>query len=128
HGPGDLGDQPRRTLWVTDVAVQPHGQAGAVDELHAEVVQAVVLADLVDRDDLGVVEVGHRLGLVAESPDLLGAGPGPRPDHLDGDQAVEAELAGLVDDPHAAVAEDPDQLEVAELAAELPSGERASGP
>ena len=37
-------------------AVEPLGEAAALDQLHAEVVLALVLADLVDRHDVGVVE------------------------------------------------------------------------
>ena len=51
---------------------------GAVDQLHAEVVPAVVLADLVDRHDLRVVQVGDRLGLVAEPADFVVARPRAR--------------------------------------------------
>ena len=83
---------------------------------------------------LGMVEVGDRLGLVAEPPHLVVAGPVPGPDHLEGDEAVEAELPGLVDDAHAAAAQDAEQLVVAEVAdlgalarsAPLPLVERSS--
>ena len=39
-----------------------------------------------------------------------------RPDHLERDRAIEADLAGLVNDPHAAAADLADQLVIAEVA------------
>ncbi len=80
-------------------------QAAARDELHAEVVLAVVLADLVDRDDAGVIEQRDGLGLVLEPPQLVVAGEQPGLEHLQCDGAVEGDLAGLVDDAHAAAAQ-----------------------
>ena len=69
-------------------------QAAAVDELHAEVVLAVVLADLVDRHDARVVEQGDGLGLVLEPAQLVVAGQDAGLDHLEGDGPVEARPAG----------------------------------
>ena len=66
---------------------------------------AVVLADLVDRDDARVVEQGDGLGLVPEPAQLVVAGEQAGPDHLEGDGPVERDLAGLVDDAHAAAAQ-----------------------
>ena len=77
---------------------------------------AVVLADLVDRHDAGVVEQRDRLGLVLEPPQLVVAGQDAGPDHLQGDGPVEADLPGPVDDAHAAAAELGLDLVVAEVA------------
>ena len=77
---------------------------------------AVVLADLVDRHDAGVVEQGDRLGLVPEPAQLVVAGEHAGPDHLQGDGPVEADLPGLVDDAHAAAAQLAPDLVVAEVA------------
>ncbi len=59
---------------------------------------------------------GDRLGLVLKPPQLVFGGQRGRPDHLERDRPVEADLAGLVDDPHAAAADLADQLVVAEVA------------
>ena len=66
---------------------------------------AVVLADLVDRHDARVVEQGDGLGLVLEPAQLVVVGQDAGLDHLEGDGPVEADLAGLVDDAHAAAAQ-----------------------
>ena len=64
-----------------------------------------MLADVVDLDDVGVLEPGDGLGLGQEADGGLGAGVRAGQDHLQGDGAVEPDLAGLVDDPHAAAAQ-----------------------
>ena len=92
------------------------GEVAPVDELHAEVALAVVLADLVDRDDAGVVEQRDGLGLVLEPAQLGVVGQHAGLDHLEGDGPVEADLAGLVDDAHAAAAQLFLDLVVAEVA------------
>jgi hypothetical protein len=98
------------------VAADGIGQAAAVDEVHAEVVLAVVLADLVDGDEVRVLEVAGRLGLEAEPLHLLGGRQLARPDHLQGDGAVQANLPGAPDDAHAALGDLLQQLVVAEIA------------
>ena len=65
----------------------------------------LIPADLEDRHDVGVVEPGDRLGLVLEAADLVGRGEPRGPDHLQGHRAIQAELPGLVDDPHAPFAQ-----------------------
>ena len=74
----------------------------ADDELHAEVALAVVLADLVDRDDAGVVEQRDGLGLVLKPTQLGVVGQEPGLHHLESDRPVETDLPGLVDHAHAA--------------------------
>ncbi len=56
------------------------------------------------------------LGLVLEPPQLVLAGQQPGLDHLQRHRAVEADLAGLVDDAHAAPAQLLPDLIVAEVA------------
>ena len=70
------------------------GEVAALDEFHAEVLLAVVLADLVHRDDPRVVEQRDRLGLVLEPPQFVVACQHAGLDHLEGDGPVEADSAG----------------------------------
>ena len=65
-GPGDRGHRLRGSLGSGGGFRQPLGEAAALDQLHREVAEALVLADLVDRHDVRVVEVGDRLGLEAK--------------------------------------------------------------
>ena len=72
HRLRDDRDQPGRGADVAAEVAEPLVEAGAGDQLHAEVMQAPALADLEDRDDVGVVELRDRLGLVLE-PETLGS-------------------------------------------------------
>ena len=87
------------------VPAEPVGEAPAFEQLQRHERQAVDLADVVDLDDVGVPEPGDGLGLDAEPGEVVGPRLLPAADHLQGDQAVQAGLAGLVDDPHAPFAE-----------------------
>ena len=53
----------------------------------------------------GMVQGAGGLGFLNEAPLALGIGDLVRGQHLDGDDAVEMRVAGLVDDAHAAFAE-----------------------
>ncbi len=90
-------------------AVQPLRQAAAGAVFQREEGQAVVFADLVDLDDVGMLQAGDRFGLGPEALQLLAARDGAAQDHLEGDQAFELGLLGLVDDAHAAAAQFADE-------------------
>ena len=80
HGPGQRLDQRGRLARAA--AASPSsllGQAAAVHELQREEGLAVVLADLVDLDDVGVLQAGDGLGLGAEAGQLLRRRRGRRP-------------------------------------------------
>ena len=83
----DLGDPAGQqgALGAEDVAQVP-----ALDQLHDHEVGAVVLAPVVDGDDVGVGEVGGGLGLAAEALDERLAGGELAVEDLDRDLAAEA--------------------------------------
>ena len=105
HGAGQRLDQLGRDARGQRSVAHPLFEAAPLDELEGEVGPAVVLAGLVDLDDVGVLELGDRFrfGLEPGQPGRPGVRPGQ--DHLEGDEPAEALVAGLVDDPHAAPAE-----------------------
>jgi hypothetical protein len=79
--------------------------ATAVEEFHRDVRDVVALAHVVDDDDVGVVEAAGRLRL-AEEPALEGLGfRGGQPDRdgLDGHDAIDQRVAGLVHHTHRAM-------------------------
>src|SRR5262249_54969048 len=80
----------------------------AIDVFERKVRAAVVLADLMDLDDVRVLEPGRRLGLRAEALALHGPRVGTGQDHLQGDDSAQRGLAGLVDYAHAAAAQRPE--------------------
>ena len=98
------------------------GEAAALDVLEREVGQAVVLADLVDLDDVRVLDRGDGPGLGLEPDEVPGLRTGPGPDHLQGDEPVEPRLPRLVDDPHAAPAQHLQDLVAGDLGQSRPLG------
>jgi hypothetical protein len=76
----------------------------------------LVLADLEDRYDSRMVEVGRRLGLGVEPFDVGVVGKLSGQNHLERDNAVEAYLPGKEDDAHAATCQLADDLVIAEVA------------
>ena len=89
-------------------------QAAAGDQLHHVVMQAVLLADVEDGHDVGVVQPGRRLRLAAEPRPQLLVGEQVRRQHLDGDAAAQGFVLGLVDHAHPAAADLADEAILAE--------------
>src|SRR5262245_61231260 len=77
---------------------------------------ALVLADLEDRHDPRMVEVGRRLGLGVEPPHVGLVSELAGEDHLQANVPVETHLPGPEDDAHAAARDLADDLVVAEVA------------
>ena len=77
-------------------------QASAFDIFQGEKWPAFVLADLVDLHDIGMTQPGDGPGLGVKAGQIAGGAAQPCQHHLDGDSAIQRELARLVDDAHAA--------------------------
>ena len=75
---------------------------------------AVLLPGGVNRHDVGVVQLRGRFRLAAEALHRLGGQPQAAREDFQGHRAVERHLPGLVDDAHAAPAELPADLEIAQ--------------
>ena len=86
----------------------------ALDELHGVIGRLAVLADLEDRHDVGVVQPRRRLRLAAEPLQRLGVVRDLVRQDLQRHPAAQADLLGLVDDPHAAPADLPEDPVVAQ--------------
>ena len=99
--------QSRRLARRQGAVAQPLRQVVALDELQGAEGQSLVLADLVDLHDVRVRQPGRRLRLGAEAGHVLGAGVVAHQDHLEGHAPLQGELAGAVDDAHAAPAQHP---------------------
>ena len=85
------------------------GEVLAVDELHDDERPGLVLAVVVDRDDVRVVQRGRGLRLLAEARAEVGVAAVLGAEDLDGDVAVELVVVGAVDPGHPALAEQLDQ-------------------
>ena len=80
------------------------GQVAPLDKLHGEVGQAVLVAHVVDLDDIGMPQTGPHSCFPQEAFSRLPTGMRTGQQHLEGDRAVEAHVPGPVDDAHAAAA------------------------
>ncbi len=105
HGPRQRLQQRRRLGGRQRLAAELLVEAAAAHVLQREERQAAVLADVVNLDDVRVPQPGDRQRLAPEALELLRGGVRPGEDHLQGDDAVQAPLPGLVDDAHAAAAQ-----------------------
>jgi hypothetical protein len=99
---GDLGEDAARLLRGDGAPVgDERGQRAALDELHDEVGGVALLAEVVDRHDVGVLQAGavDRLGAEAfEERLLLGR---LRTEHLHGDRPLELLVDRVPDLAHA---------------------------
>jgi hypothetical protein len=78
------------------------GKTTALDQFHCEVVVALMLADLVDGNDVGMIHQSGGGRFLAKALHFRRRGELPAEDHLQCDKAIEAFLPGSVDDAHAA--------------------------
>ncbi len=83
HGPCQGGHQLGGGARRPGGAVQPVGQAAALDQLQGEVRQAVALADLVNLHDIRVLQARDGLGLGAEARQLVRPRVAAGEDHLE---------------------------------------------
>jgi hypothetical protein len=87
-------------------AFQPLFQGLALQELHGQIRNAAVLANLEDGDDVFVVDARTRLGLAQEAPACGSARQHSRPHDLQGHETRELKVFGLKDHTHAPNTED----------------------
>ncbi len=102
---GQKGRSPGGVPGRLRTAVETLGQAVAGHELHREEGSALPGADLVDLDNVGVLEPGDQAGFGFEAGQRPGRRVRPVAQHLQGHDALEGEVAGLVDDAHASAAQ-----------------------
>ena len=107
-----FGELQERRLQPRDVelAVRPRvrQQIPAVDELHREEPQAVVMDELAEGDQVDVVQIRERAELVLEAHQLDAA---ERAQRLQGDARLALAIEDVVDDAHPARAEARQHLE-----------------
>jgi hypothetical protein len=63
-------------------------QTLALDQFHAEVMPAVPLAYLINRNDVWMAQIGASLRFGPKSPHLIFTGQLPGQNHFQGDEAV----------------------------------------
>ena len=100
-GVGNLyGD--RQDLTQRRPARREFAQRLAFHAFHGDEIDALIVADFVDRDDVGVVQRAGCLRFPDQTPAAIGAFQSVGRENLEGDHAIEARIQSLVDRPHAA--------------------------
>jgi hypothetical protein len=94
--------------------IENGGQRLALDQFHGVEVAALLLPRRVHRDDVGVVQLGGRLGFTVEALHSLFGEPQSGRKDFQRYPAVQGSLPGFVDDAHAAAADLVKKLEVSE--------------
>jgi len=101
----DLDPQIQDLLQLHRLAVDPLLERLPLHQLHHDEGVALVLGDLVDHADAGVIEGGGGARLPLESLERLGVVRQLVGQQLEGHATLEAHVLRLVDDAHAAAAE-----------------------
>jgi hypothetical protein len=84
---------------------QPISEGLAFEVLHDEERGAALLPDVIQRADVGMIELGDRSGFAVEALAELQVASETLGKNLDGDDAIEASVLGLVDFAHPARAQ-----------------------
>ena len=108
-------DQPSGGLRVAGEVGQLLFEAWPADQLHAEVLASLIFAHLEYRHDVRVVQKRDCLSFILEPSPLIVAGQYVGLEQLQRDRAVQADLARLVHNPHAASAQFLDDLVITEV-------------
>ena len=98
----DAGDEAGCFLLFDGDSVCGVVEGFAVNELHDDIEHSVDVTEVVDADEVGVIEAGHRFGLGLEAGTELFVGAEFAREDFDGDGAIEGASSGLVDGTHAA--------------------------
>jgi len=115
-GARDLRHQDGASMGVRVVADHVFIEAATLDVTHAEEQLAIEITDLVDGDDVGVIEIRDGFRFRAETLHLVFTGETSGENGLQGDGAVQLDLARLVDGAHAALGDAFEQFVITEQA------------
>jgi hypothetical protein len=105
YGFGERGDQAGGLFWRPRGAVELVRQAAAGNILQREKRQPLVLPDAIDLHDVRMLHPSDGLGFAAEAKQTVLGGMFSGQDHLEGHEAIELHLPGLVNHAHAAPAQ-----------------------
>ncbi len=105
HGLDQLGQEGGRLVGRLRRPRQRLRQAVSFEELHREVRPSFVVARIVDLNDIRVAQARHRLRSALKPRPLVRSRVRAGDQHFEGDEAVEGQVPGLVDEAHAPAAE-----------------------
>ena len=95
------GNKVNDLLFINGPAMEGFMEGLSVDEFHHDVEHVVDLPKVVDADKVGMVQFGHSLGLVLESPAEVLVLPEFARQDFDRDIPLKRFLVGLIDCTHA---------------------------
>ncbi len=102
---GNLDSHVQQLFQLERPALDLVFESRALQILHGDESLPVLLADVVDGADVGMVQGRSRLGLALEAGQRLGVLGDVIRQELEGDKAMQPGVFGLVDDAHAATAD-----------------------
>ena len=105
QGIGDLDGELQQRIQIQGTAGDLVGQDAAVEVLHDDESAAVLLPDVMDRADVGVIEGGCRLRLALEAGERQGISGHRLREKLESDEAMQARVFRLVNHAHAPAAQ-----------------------
>ena len=105
EGIGDLGCQNEQGVEFDGLAGDAVLQGRAIEVLHGDEGAAVVLSDVVNGADVGMIERGGGLGFALKTGEPLGIAGDIFGQEFQGDKAMEAGVFGFVNHAHASAAE-----------------------
>ena len=129
HDPREVGDgeRPRhlgahvRQLLDADGPAGPGRERSSLDELHGQKTAVIEIADLIDRDDVGMVEGGGGASFLLETAHRVGVARESGLQQLDGDFASQPGIVREVDLAHAATADERHDVIGPDAAAQRPA-------
>ena len=124
HAVGDLRGDVHDLIQGERLQLQQLVEGDAVDVLHDDVFPVVLLGDLIDGADVGVVQPRRRLGFAQETGFRIAVADGVGADALDGHIPAQPDVLGQEDLAHAALAQRAHDLEAA--AEDRPSASAAA--
>jgi hypothetical protein len=102
---GNLDAEIKQRFHIERTAVNAVFQRHAFEKFHDDEGASIVLADLVDGADIGMIQRGRGAGFAAETFERLRITDEIFGKEFDGDEAAEFGVFGFVDDTHASAAE-----------------------
>src|SRR5262245_36829902 len=91
-------------------------QRAALHQFHAEEMVALLFANLEDRNDVRMIELGGSLGLDTKAADVRGGSQLAREDDFHRDFALQTQLTRAINDSHSATTEFLQNFVVAKIA------------
>ena len=102
---GDFDSQLQQSFQLHPFCVDAMLQGHAIEKFHRDERLAILLADIIDRANVGMVQCGCGLSFAVKARQGLRIAGNFLGQKLEGDKAMQADVLGLVDDTHPTTAQ-----------------------